>query len=161
VSESAASPADAGVRTLGTASGRVVHVESMTVVKSLLVAPMRLVCESAAAPVSSARLQVEIVAVGAVSVTVSGGGAGALLLIAARIGRAVRVTHGIARLRDRLVTRSLLIFARHTHHVLEWPAISGMPFAFTVRRPTAGGETCRTNLTIRCRAAPHHRPVEG
>jgi hypothetical protein len=119
VSESAASAADAGECTLGTASGRVVHAESKTAVKSLLVAPVRLVCESAATPVSSAWLLVEIVALGALPVTVSGGCAGASLLIAARIGRAVRVTHDVAGLRVRLVTRSLLILARHTHHVLE------------------------------------------
>jgi hypothetical protein len=59
----------------------------MTVVKSLLVARVRLVCELAATPVSSAWLLVEIVAVVALPVTVSDGRAGALLLIAARIGR--------------------------------------------------------------------------
>jgi len=54
VSESAAVTADAGERTLGTASGRVVHVESLIVVKSLSEAPVRLLYESVPASVSIA-----------------------------------------------------------------------------------------------------------
>jgi hypothetical protein len=51
-SESVASPADVAERTAGTAPGRVAHVDSVIVVKSLLVAPMRLACESVPASVS-------------------------------------------------------------------------------------------------------------
>jgi hypothetical protein len=52
--EPVTAPADLGERTLGTGSGRVTHVESVVIVKSLLVAAVRLVRESVPASVSIA-----------------------------------------------------------------------------------------------------------